>query len=85
MSWKEEDTQIRRKVIRMKLEKAIDRAFDRCNLQGDECDIYSVLYRYKVIRELPDEKLEEIYEDIASRLGFMQQDSLRRSPVMMGV
>ena len=56
----------------MKLDKAIDRAFDRCNLIGDECDIYSVLYRYKAIRELPDEKLEEIYEDIAFRLGFIQ-------------
>lgn len=54
----------------MKLEKAIDRAFDRCNLQGDECDIYSVLYRYKVIRGLPEKEIDQIYEDIASRLGF---------------
>lgn len=61
----------------MKLEKAIDRAFDRCNLQGEDCDIYSVLYRYKEIRELPDPELEEVYEDIAFRLGFMQPVSRR--------
>lgn len=54
----------------MKLEKAIQRAFDRCNLIGEECDIYSVLYSYKAIRELPEEKIDEIYEDIAEQLGF---------------
>lgn len=56
----------------MKLEKAIQRAFDRCNLIGEECDIYSVLYRYKAIRDLPDEKIEKIYDDIAERLGFCE-------------
>ena len=60
----------------MKLETAIERAFDRCNLMGDNCDIYSVMYRYKVIRELPEAERDEVYEDIASRLGFMQPDSM---------
>lgn len=54
----------------MKLEKAIQRAFDRCNLEGEDCDIYSILYQYKAIRELPEEKIDEIYEDMAVNLGF---------------
>lgn len=54
----------------MKLSKAIERAFDRCNLAGEECDIYSVIYQYKAIRDLPDEEIEKIYDDIADRLGF---------------
>lgn len=54
----------------MKLERAIQRAFDRCNLEGEDCDIYSILYQYKAIRELPDEKIDEIYEDMAVNLGF---------------
>ena len=54
----------------MKLDRAIQRAFDRCNLEGEDCDIYSILYQYKAIRELPDEKIDEIYEDMAVNLGF---------------
>lgn len=54
----------------MKLEKALQRAFDRCNLIGEDCDIYSVLYKYKAIRELSDEEIEKIYDDFAERLGF---------------
>ena len=54
----------------MKLDKAIQRAFDRCNLEGENCDIYKILYQYKVIRELPEEKIDEIYDDLTVRLGF---------------
>lgn len=54
----------------MKLEKAIERAFFICNLDGDECDIYSVLYRYKSIRELEPEQIDSIYDYIDERLGF---------------
>lgn len=54
----------------MKLEKAIERAFNRCNLIGEDCDIYEVLYSYKAISNLPQNEIEEIYEDIAFRLGF---------------
>lgn len=59
-----------RKETEMKLEKAIERAFDRCNLIGDECDIYSVIYSYKAIRELSDEEVDKIYDYIAKGLGF---------------
>lgn len=54
----------------MKLEKAIQRAFDRCNLIGYDCDIYKVLYSYKAIRELPQEQIDELYEEFAKGLGF---------------
>ena len=54
----------------MKLEKAIQRAFDKCNLLGENVDIYQVLYSYKAIRELPDEEIERIYEEISDDLGF---------------
>lgn len=53
------------------LERALERAFDRCNLEdGKNCDIYAILYRYKAIRELPEEKIDEIYDQFAKGLGF---------------
>lgn len=52
------------------LEQAKERAFDYCNLEGDDCDIYNVLYRYKAIRDLPPEKVDDIYNEIAESLGF---------------
>lgn len=54
----------------MKLEKAIERAFDKCNLYGENCDIYEVLYSYKAIRILPDEEIDKIYENFVKGLGF---------------
>lgn len=54
----------------MTLEQAKQKAFDRCNLIGEDCDIYSVLYRYKAIRDLPDEQIDEIYDEMAENLGF---------------
>ena len=56
----------------MTKEKAIDRAFDMCNLIGEDVDIFSIMYRYKALRELSDEELDRIYDDIADRLGFHQ-------------
>lgn len=57
-------------TMAMTKEKAIERAFDRCNLIGDEVDILSIMYQYKALRELPEEEQDRIYEDIADRLGF---------------
>jgi hypothetical protein len=54
----------------MKLEKAIQRAFDRCNLIGEDVDIYEILYSYKAIAQLPDEEIDKIYDTIAEGLGF---------------
>lgn len=54
----------------MKLEKAIERAFDRCNLIGVDCNIYEVLYSYKAIRELPADEIDKIYENFVKGLGF---------------
>lgn len=52
------------------LEKAKQRAFDRCNLIDGDIDIYKVIYQYKAIRELPDEEIDKVYDEIAERLGF---------------
>ena len=54
----------------MTLEKAIQRAFDRCNLEGEDCEIYNILYQYKAIRELPTDEFEAVYDQIAADLGF---------------
>lgn len=52
------------------LEQAKQRAFDRCNLDGEDCEIYNILYQYKAIRELPQEEIDEIYDEMAENLGF---------------
>ena len=57
----------------MKLEAAIERAFDRCNMIGEEVDIYKVLYSYKAIRELGDEEIDKIYDNFAKGLGFTRR------------
>ena len=56
---------------RKALDRALERAFDRCNLEdGKNCDIYAVLYRYKAIRELPEAEIDRIYDQFAKGLGF---------------
>lgn len=54
------------------LDKAIQKCFDRCNLDpdGESMDIYKHMYRYKAIRELPDEQFDEVYNELSRRLGF---------------
>ncbi len=54
----------------MSLDRAVDRAIDRINLIGDECDVYSILYQYKAIRELPEEEVDKIYDYVVKVLGF---------------
>ena len=58
----------------MKLETAIQRCFDRCNLdpEGESMDIYNYMYQYKAIRELPEDEFQKVYEEIAEALGFMR-------------
>ena len=52
----------------LSLEKAKQRAFDRCNLAGESVDIYAILYQYKAIRGLGDDEIEKIYEEFANGL-----------------
>lgn len=54
----------------MKLQKAIDKAIDRINLIGEDCDVYAVLYSYKAIRQLPGEEVDRIYDHVVKVLGF---------------
>ena len=67
----------------MKLEQAIDRAIDRCNLMGDDCNIYSVMNQYKSIRELPEDEFEKVYDTIAKTLGFMNHEEKKEDKSMM--
>lgn len=53
-------------------QKTIDRIFDLCNLEGEDCEIYNVMYRFKSVRNLPEQEFEELYDDLAFRLGFMR-------------
>ncbi len=57
----------------MKLEKAIEKCFDRCNLAGMDCDIIHFMYQYKAIRELPPEEFDRVYDELATGLGFMRR------------
>lgn len=46
----------------MKLETAIQRCFDRCNLDpnGESVEIYKYMYQYKAIRDLPEEEFSKV-------------------------
>ena len=59
-----------RKEKKMKLERAIEKAIDRCNLIGVNCDVYGVLYQYKAIRELSYNEVDAIYDKVVKVLGF---------------
>lgn len=54
-----------------KVLKAIDKAYDYCNLnsQDDDC-IWKSIYKYKALRELTEDQQEEVYDLISKRLGF---------------
>lgn len=54
----------------MKLENAIERCFNRCNLAGEDCEIIYFMNQYKSIRELPEDEYDRVYEELARRLGF---------------
>ena len=54
----------------MTKERAIERAFDKANLQGIDADVYAIIYGYKVLAALPENEIDEIYESIVKRLGF---------------
>ena len=51
-----------------KLEAAVNKAFDRANLEGEDSDIYNQMYRYKAIRDLSSTQQELVYDYLAARL-----------------
>lgn len=55
----------------LSIEKATERAFDKCNLIGEDVDVFAVLYQYKVFRDMSDQELDKVYDDIVFRLGFL--------------
>lgn len=54
----------------MKLDKAIERCFNRCNLEGTNCDVIKIMYQYKAIRELPEKEFDAVYDELVKDLGF---------------
>lgn len=59
----------------MNLDDAIEMAIDECNLiGGDDIDIVEVLYGYKVIRDLPDEEFDKVYDTVARSLGYLTNE-----------
>lgn len=55
----------------MKYLTAVERCFNRCNLIGEDVDIWEQMMRYKVLREAPEAIQEATYLSIANRLGFI--------------
>lgn len=51
-------------------EQAIDKCFDRCNLIGEDVDIWGEMWKYKALREATEDMKEQAYDAIASRMGF---------------
>ena len=54
----------------LSLEVAKQRVFDKCNLEGEDTDIYNHMFKYKAIRDLIDSQQEIIYNETATQLGF---------------
>lgn len=54
----------------MTVATAIEKAFHKANLIGEDVDLWGVIYSYKVLRELPENEIESIYDELACRLGF---------------
>lgn len=54
----------------MRKETAIQNAFDKANLIGENVDVYAIIYSYKTLRDLPDDEIDEIYQYLVERLGF---------------
>ena len=46
----------------MTLEKANERCFDRCNIDGSDCDIIKRMNQYKAIRDLPDAEFDDMVQ-----------------------
>lgn len=55
----------------MNYQKAVERCFERCNLIGEDADIWEQMMRYKALREATEQMQEEAYISIATRLGFI--------------
>lgn len=54
---------------------AIRRIIDRVNLieNSESVDIYAQMYRYRVLRNLPDSDFDAAYDEIVETLGFKER------------
>lgn len=58
----------------MKYSTALERCFNRCNLIGEDVDIWEQMMRYKALREASEALQEDAYMSIATRLGFINSN-----------
>lgn len=52
------------------IKRSIDFAYNKCNLSGTDTDVYSVIRKYKNLRNLDEESIDEIYDYIVQGLCF---------------
>ena len=65
------------------LEQAKARAFERVvQADGNNVDIYKILYSYKAIACLSKEEIDNIYDEIAVRAGLMEQTTMSYNPLV---
>lgn len=61
--------------MRLSKDQAIEKAFNYANLNTEDDDIiYKAIYKYKILSSLDEKEIDEIYDYIAERLGFLSQD-----------
>ena len=53
-----------------KVDTAVEKAFNRMvqSENGDGLDVYEVIYRYKALRDLPQDDVEIIYDYLTERM-----------------
>lgn len=61
---------IRNLLADKKLSTAVERAFNKANLAGENVDLYGVMYSYKAISALNDNDFDNVYDYLSERLGF---------------
>lgn len=52
------------------ISKSIRFAYSKCNLIGEDVDVYGVIYSYKRLASLDDKSIENIYDYIVKGLNF---------------
>lgn len=57
--------------MKLSTAEATDRCFDKCNLIGEDVDIYEQMRKFKTLSNLPIAQWESVYDHIAERMGFL--------------
>ena len=52
-------------------EQATQKAFDLCNLEGENTDIFNQMNKFSILRNLPEADRDQVRDEIAIRMGLM--------------